>query len=93
MKDERVMIACCSDGTRPVIFKIERLDYKVLFIDGANGEDDRQKIKSVLEQGNGVSQVVFLEDYAEVYLEKDVEDRILKDAVEQGGEYRVFRID
>jgi uncharacterized repeat protein (TIGR04076 family) len=25
-KDDRVMIACCSDGTRPVIFKIERLD-------------------------------------------------------------------
>lgn len=26
MKDEKVMIACCNDGTRPVIFKIERLD-------------------------------------------------------------------
>lgn len=24
--DERVMIACCNDGTRPVIFKIERID-------------------------------------------------------------------
>jgi len=24
--DEKMMIACCSDGTRPVIFKIERLD-------------------------------------------------------------------
>lgn len=24
--DDRVMIACCNDGTRPVIFKIERLD-------------------------------------------------------------------
>ncbi len=24
--DERMMIACCSDGTRPVIFKIERTD-------------------------------------------------------------------
>ena len=24
--DERVMIACCNDGTRPVIFKIERMD-------------------------------------------------------------------
>ena len=28
MKDERVMIACCNDGTRPVIFKIERIDYE-----------------------------------------------------------------
>jgi uncharacterized repeat protein (TIGR04076 family) len=24
--DDHLMIACCSDGTRPVIFKIERLD-------------------------------------------------------------------
>ncbi len=24
---ENTMIACCSDGTRPVIFKIERIDY------------------------------------------------------------------
>jgi uncharacterized repeat protein (TIGR04076 family) len=26
IKDDHVMIACCSDGTRPVIFKIERID-------------------------------------------------------------------
>lgn len=25
-KDENVMIASCNDGTRPVIFKIERID-------------------------------------------------------------------
>ena len=24
--DEKMMIACCSDGTRPVIFQIERID-------------------------------------------------------------------
>lgn len=24
--DEKIMIACCNDGTRPVIFKIERMD-------------------------------------------------------------------
>ena len=27
MKNENTMITCCSDGTRPVIFKIERIDY------------------------------------------------------------------
>lgn len=31
MNDERIMIACCSDGTRPVIFKIERMDYKAVY--------------------------------------------------------------
>lgn len=25
-KENRMMIACCNDGTRPVIFKIERID-------------------------------------------------------------------
>ena len=25
-KDKKVMIACCNDGTRPVVFKIERLE-------------------------------------------------------------------
>lgn len=24
--DDRIMIACCNDGTRPVVFKIERID-------------------------------------------------------------------
>jgi uncharacterized repeat protein (TIGR04076 family) len=28
MDKENEMIACCSDGTRPVIFKIERIDYE-----------------------------------------------------------------
>lgn len=28
MDRENEMIACCSDGTRPVIFKIERIDYE-----------------------------------------------------------------
>ena len=28
MERENEMIACCSDGTRPVIFKIERIDYE-----------------------------------------------------------------
>lgn len=27
--DEKVMIASCNDGTRPVIFKIERIDEEV----------------------------------------------------------------
>lgn len=35
--DEHMMIACCNDGTRPVIFKIERLDYKVVKFSGADG--------------------------------------------------------
>lgn len=25
-RDDRMMIACCNDGTRPVVFKLERID-------------------------------------------------------------------
>ncbi len=28
MREENAMITCCSDGIRPVIFKIERIDYE-----------------------------------------------------------------
>ena len=28
MNQENIMITCCSDGTRPVIFKIERIDFE-----------------------------------------------------------------
>ena len=26
MNEENTMITCCNDGTRPVIFKLERID-------------------------------------------------------------------
>ena len=93
MNDERVMIACCSDGTRPVIFKIERMDYKVLYMDGLHCEACQSRIKSALEKIDGVEQVIFCEKYTEVYLNKDVDDEILRNSVEACGEYRVLKID
>ena len=93
MKDERIMIACCSDGTRPVVFKIERMDYKVLYISGIGCEKCREKIRAALEALEGVTAVNFREKFTEVYLEKDVEDAALKMAVEQCGDYTVEKID
>ena len=37
--DDRIMIACCNDGTRPVIFKIERIDVP-------ENDEDRQWLSS-----------------------------------------------
>ena len=38
MKRENEMICCCSDGTRPVIFKIERVDERrVVVLHGMDG--------------------------------------------------------
>ena len=52
--DEHMMIACCNDGTRPVIFKIERLDYKVVYVDApaqvqANVADKLKALKDVTD--------------------------------------------
>ncbi|MCH5344688.1 MAG: TIGR04076 family protein [Acetatifactor sp.] len=94
MNDERVMITCCSDGTRPVIFKIERLDYKVLYIDGIGCEKCEQKISSALKAIPEVNEVVFRHEdgFTEVYLERDVPDEVLKQAVEGSGGYTVTKV-
>lgn len=93
MNDERVMITCCSDGTRPVIFKIQRLDYKVLYIEGIGCDKCRDKIKTALTTVGHVTDVVFKEEFTEVFLEQDVPDDVLKKTVESCGEYRVAKID
>lgn len=93
MNDERVMIACCSDGTRPVIFKIERMDYKVLYIQGVSCKNCQGKIKAALLSIDKVRDVVFQDEFTEVYLDGDVEDKILKEAVENCGNYTVIKID
>ena len=93
MKDERVMIACCSDGTRPVIFKIERMDYRALYLDGIAGDTGREAVKRALEALEDVREVVFREGFAEVFLERDVPEETLRDAVGHCGPYTVKRID
>ena len=93
MNDERVMITCCSDGTRPVIFKIQRLDYKVLYIEGIGCDKCREKIRAALTALEHVTDVVFKEEFTEVFLEQDVPGDVLKRAVEGCGEYVVTRID
>lgn len=92
MQDERVMIACCSDGTRPVIFKLERLDYKVLYLDGM-AEADQERVRAALTAIDGVSQVAFPgEAMAEVFLQRDVADGVLQEAIERCG-YAAKKID
>ena len=93
MQDERVMIACCSDGTRPVIFKIERLDYKALYIDGICCDNCRNRVQAALTALDGVTTVIWKDNFAEVFLEQAVEDDALKTAVEHCGSYTVSKID
>ena len=93
MNDERVMITCCSDGTRPVIFKIERMDYKVLYIDGIGCDNCRNRIREALTALDNVTDVTFKPEFAEVFLDRDVPDDSLITAVESCGGYTVTKID
>lgn len=95
MNDERVMIACCSDGTRPVIFKIERLDYKVLYIEGIGCEKCEQKISAALKTIPEIKNIVFRheDNFTEVYLDKDISDEVLRQTIENCGNYSINKID
>lgn len=89
MNDERMMIAYCNDGTRPVIFKIERIDYKVLYVEG-----DAQKISEALKKIPGVSGVNVRENFIEVILDdKNISDEKLREAVKNAGNFTVSKID
>ena len=92
--DERIMIACCNDGTRPVIFKIERIDYKVLYIDGIKNKSDTERITEALMNVKGVREVNMKDEFIEVILDdKNVTDEALKKAAENSSKFNVTRID
>lgn len=96
-KDDRMMIACCNDGTRPVIFKIERLDYKVLKMKGMKSDGCAAKIKEALEALPNVEQAEPRLDkgWVEVFAPDHImpEDSVLVKAVEALGNYTVTGID
>lgn len=97
MKDERVMITCCSDGTRPVIFKIERLDYFAVWFEGVSCDADREKIRNLLSHVEGVTEVVFRKgtdsEFAEVYAEPTVATEEILNAMKGQKELRILRVD
>lgn len=87
--DERMMIACCNDGTRPVIFKIERQDYLVVKIEGMNCEKCAAKVKAALEALNGAERVDVRLDkgWAEIFVKQGEcpEFDMIVNAVESAG--------
>lgn len=92
MNDRRVMIVCCSDGTRPVIFEIERLDYKALYIQDIGYGECRERA-AALSTVSEAADVAFRETFAEVYLDRDVPCEDLKQVAAACGAYTVTKID
>lgn len=98
MNDERIMITCCSDGTRPVIFKIERLDYKAVYINGIYTDTDRIKIKCSLEKIPSVTNVTFqnneqYREYIEVFFDNIIENDLIENTIKNCGAYQILQID
>ena len=81
MKDERVMIACCSDGTRPVIVKLERLDYCAAYLEGSRSREDDLRIAAALQEIPAVQEIIFREHYAEIYLEHDLPEETIRQEI------------
>jgi len=94
--DEHMMIACCNDGTRPVVFKIERLDYKVVKIEGMECAGCADRLKAALENVPLVSSVDVRLDkrWAEVFCDRNnpPADEALARAVEVAG-FKFMAID
>lgn len=94
--DEHLMIACCNDGTRPVIFKIERLDYKVLRVEA---EASAQiKIAAALQNLNGVTAATYRPDknFTEIFMDRNHEvpdAQIVAAVVKSTGDFKVLSIE
>ena len=92
--DEHMMIACCNDGTRPVIFKIERLDYKVLHVNA--DEVTQNKIADEIKKLDGVFNVKLRADknFTEIFMNRnnEVSDEKIFAAVKSVGNFET-RID
>lgn len=96
MREENTMIACCSDGTRPVLFRIERLDYKAVYPAALGAPDApdapdapaQARIREALCALDGVTDVQFPGEFFEVYMDRDVPDAQLSAAI-PGGAARI----
>ena len=92
--DDRMMIACCNDGTRPVIFKIERLDYKAVNFDRAPSATQKAEIIEKVKFLGKVTAAEFnKEGFLEVYLEADIPDKTLVAIIESCDGVNVTRVD
>lgn len=93
--DDRIMIACCQDGTRPVIFKIERLDYKAVWADGVKTKEDAEALCGRFRKISGVTDAVWDAErgFAEVYMDADINDYVLSEAVRKAGAFKATKIE
>ncbi len=95
MQKENEMIACCNDGTRPVIFKIERLDYLALYLEKIKDKKDVKKVITFLKKINDVNDAIYNEEgkFFEVYVPKNFNEKVLKFKFINFDEYKINNIE
>ena len=87
MKDENTMITCCNDGLRPVIFKIERLDYKALYVDDLSNDQ-----LTTLTSLENVSSIEKKDQWIEAFLRHEIDHQSLLNYCQYHG-IHVLKID
>lgn len=90
--DEHLMIACCNDGTRPVIFRIERLDYKVVYVDAP--AQAQAELADAFKNLDGVTDAVYRPDKNFIEVSTDRNNAVADDKIiAAAGKCKVMRID
>lgn len=93
--NEKMMIACCNDGTRPVIFKIERIDYKAVYLNSDLNDEEKSRFKAALKNCKDILDIDFREKdgFIDITVEKDIPDEQLKYAIQNALPCKVIKID
>lgn len=89
MNDDRVMVTCCNDGTRPVIFKIERIDILVLKVSGIENDSDRARVREALATLKGIAEVRIKAEQVEIDLAEPLDASTIAQALSKAGAYHI----
>ena len=82
--DDRIMIACCNDGTRPVIFKIERIDYKAVhFNKDLSSYEKAPLITKLVSFDNVIDVIENDEGFIEVIVDGDIDDDLIRNTANE----------
>ena len=95
--DERLMIACCNDGTRPVIFKIERQDYHVVIFSSPLTEEIVAQLKADLANLSIIENIIYRleKQWIEIYPVKDhlIDPKFIREIFQNLDYVQVEKID
>lgn len=88
--DDRLLLGRHPPGHRQAL---ERLDYCAAYLEGSRSREDDLRIAAALKEIPAVQEIIFRERYAEIYLEHDLPEEAIRQAIEGCGAYHLVKID